>query len=311
MFEHYSVLNIEAVENVLNDLSGTYVDGTLGAGGHTKTLLENLNKDAKVYAFDQDISAVNYNEQNISDNRLQIIHSNFKHIKEQLNKKNVNIINGVILDLGFSSPQVDNPKRGFSYIQDGPLDMRMDVSQTKTAYDIVNSYSKEQLLYIFNKYGEEKNANFITNKIIEKRKEQEINSTLQLVDIIEQAIPIKFKKQIKGHIAKKVFQALRIEVNDELKILDQTIDDIFEILNNKGRICIITFHSLEDKIVKNKFRKLSSVEPHLTNLPIIPKEYLPKGKLITNKPILPTEEEVKENKRSKSAKLRVLEKNEI
>ncbi len=307
MFEHYSVLNKETTSGVINNLSGIYVDGTLGGAGHTISLLKNLD-GGKVVSFDQDITAIDNSKELLKNYNSELIHSNFKNLKEKLNEIGISKIDGLILDLGFSSPQIDNPKRGFSYMHDGPLDMRMDLNSELRAFDIVNTYDKESLLYILNKYGEEKYSNFIVNKILDKREEKNIETTFELVDIIEEAIPVKFKVKIKGHIAKKTFQALRIEVNDELKVLDKVIDDAFDMLNSGGRIAIISFHSLEDKIVKHKFRKFSQVKDELKGLPYIPKEHDVKAKVITNKPILPTEKEIKENSRSKSAKLRIMEK---
>ncbi len=307
MFEHYSVLNKETTLGVLNDLSGTYVDGTLGGAGHTISLLKTLD-DGMVISFDQDITAINNSKELLEKYNSKLIHSNFKNLKRELNKIGISQIDGLVLDLGFSSPQIDNPQRGFSYMSDGPLDMRMDLSSEFKAYDIVNGYEKKDLIHILNKYGEEKYSNFIVNKIIEKRENKPIKTTFELVEIIEEAIPMKFKVKIKGHVAKKTFQALRIEVNDELKVLDQVIDDAFDMLKSGGRIAIISFHSLEDKIVKHKFKKFSEVKEELKGLPLIPKEHQAKGKVITNKPILPTEEEIEENSRSKSAKLRIMEK---
>lgn len=310
MFKHFSVLNEETVNNVLNDKSGIYIDGTLGGGGHSKKLLSLLNDKGQVIAFDQDNLAIKNAKQEIKSTNFQTIHANFKNLTKELNKRGIKQINGLILDLGFSSPQIDDPRRGFSYMQDGPLDMRMDITQSKTAYDIINNYSAEELVKVFFKYGEEKNAKIIVKKIVQQRNIIPIKTTLELVEIIETALPYKLKKKITGHNAKKIFQALRIEVNEELKVLDDVLEQAFLLLANHGRISVITFHSLEDKIVKNKFKKFSEVSEELKNLPQIPQEYLPKGKKITTKPILPSSKELTENSRSKSAKLRVLEKNE-
>ncbi|MFV0289110.1 MAG: 16S rRNA (cytosine(1402)-N(4))-methyltransferase RsmH [Mycoplasmatales bacterium] len=310
MFKHFSVLNEETVNNVLNDKSGIYIDGTLGGGGHSKKLLSLLSDKGQVIAFDQDNLAIKNAKQEIKSTNFQTIHANFKNLTKELNKRGIKQINGLILDLGFSSPQIDDPSRGFSYMQDGPLDMRMDITQSKTAYDIINNYSAEELVKVFFKYGEEKNAKIIVKKIVQQRNIIPIKTTLELVEIIETALPYKLKKKITGHNAKKIFQALRIEVNEELKVLDDVLEQAFLLLANHGRISVITFHSLEDKIVKNKFKKFSEVSEELKNLPQIPQEYLPKGKKITTKPILPSSKELTENSRSKSAKLRVLEKNE-
>ena len=311
MFNHYTVLKEETVKGVINDLSGVYVDGTLGGAGHTLALLESLNEDAKVISFDQDSKAIDYSKKLLTKNNSFLIHSNFKNLKPELAKLGINTISGLILDLGFSSPQIDDPKRGFSYMQDGPLDMRMDEEQKFCAQNIINEYTYEQLNAILARYGEEKNSGFIAKKIVKQREISSIDTTLKLVEVIETSIPFKIKNKIKGHTAKKTFQALRIEVNSELKVLTNVIDDAFDILEPGGRIAIISFHSLEDKIVKHKFREFSTVSDELKMLPEIPKEFLPKAKVLTNKPILPSDKEILENSRSKSSKLRILEKNEI
>ncbi len=308
MFNHYTVLKDETVNGVLNDLSGIYVDGTLGGAGHTRSLLDKLNSDAKVVSIDQDVVAIN-NASLIDDSRLTLIHSNFQNLKSELEQLNITKISGLVLDLGFSSPQIDDESRGFSYMKDGKLDMRMDIRQSKSAYNVVNEYEYNDLIQILMQYGEEKNAKTIVRAIIKARELKPIKSTLELVQVIEDALPMKIKMQ-KGHNAKKTFQALRIEVNDELKVLKKILDDGFEMLENGGRIAVISFHSLEDKIVKYKFKKESEVREELRGMPIIPDEYLPKARLITTKPILPTKEEIEENSRSKSAKLRILEKYE-
>lgn len=307
MFDHYSVLNEETVYNCINDKNGIYIDGTLGGAGHTVSLLKNLLPKAKVISFDQDILAIKATE-NIKDKRLTVIHDNFVTLKEHMIDLNIDGINGLILDLGFSSEQVDQAQRGFSYMQDGPLDMRMDERQDLTAHKIVNEYDMTQLCEIFKKYGEEKFYVRIANGIIKRRETKEIKSTLELVEIIESSIGKKELSKIKGHSSKKIFQALRIEVNEELNVLNKIIEDAYELLKPGGKIAIITFHSLEDKLVKHKFLNYSKVSEELENLPVIPPEYLPKARVVNKKPILPSKDEIEENSRSKSAKLRILEK---
>lgn len=303
---HYTVMKEELVEGVLNDTSGTYVDGTFGRGGHTELLLQNLTSAGRVFAFDQDIEAISHGKKK-SDPRVELIHANFASLKEELTKRGIDQVSGVMLDLGFSSPQIDDASRGFSYMQEGPLDMRMNQEQALDARQIVNGYDRRELIDIFQKYGEEKYAGFIADGIIKSREKGEIETTTQLVAVIEESIPQKFLKKIKGHSAKKVFQALRIEVNQELQVLNTALVDSIDLLASGGRIGVITFHSLEDKMVKDMFRKYSSVNEELAGLPVIPDEYLPEYKLVTSKPLVPSDEELAENSRSKSAKLRILE----
>lgn len=307
-FEHYTVMKEETVNLVLNKNDGIYIDGTFGGGGHSYYLNDITNNQAHIIGFDQDYVAYQFFQKNNKNNKIKLINDNIVNIKEQLKSININKIDGLILDLGFSSVQVDTADRGFSYMQDGPLDMRMNQKSDITAKYIINNYEQKKIERILKIYGEEKFANRIARNICEKRSEKEIDSTLELVDIIEEAIPIKFKYKSKGHCAKKTFQALRIEVNQELEILEKIVKDAFELLNVGGKISIITFHSLEDKIIKNLFKELSSVDSEIKELPVIPDEYMPKAKIINKKPILPSDEEIKINSRSKSAKLRGLEK---
>lgn len=308
MFKHYTVLKKETIDLVINKLDGVYVDGTFGGGGHSQTLIENLSPKARVYSFDQDIEAIKYGKQKYNYENLHLIHANFRNLKDELEKRNIHNIDGLILDLGFSSPQIDDPKRGFSYMNDGPLDMRMNVNQKKTAHEIINKYTLEQLTQIFQIYGEEKFSKRIAGKIISQREEKAIKTTFELVEIIEKAIPTKFLKKIKGHSSKKIFQALRIEVNQELKVLEEILDSAYSILNSGGKMAIITFHSLEDKIVKYKYLSWEKIPPEIAKLPEIPLEYLPKVKILNKKPITPSEKELEENSRSQSAKLRGVKK---
>lgn len=302
MFEHYTVLKTETVELVLGKSDGIYVDGTYGGGGHSELLLKKLSSKAQVFGFDQDLTAIKKNENKYKN--LKLIHSNFRFLKEKLAEQGVTTIDGLILDLGFSSPQIDDPTRGFSYMQDGPLDMRMNSEQDISAYKVINEYSEERLAQIFKRYGEEKFSQRIASKIVKQRQENMIGTTLELVEIIESAIPMKFLKKIKGHSAKRVFQALRIYVNQEIQVLEEVLDVAFSILNPGGKIAIISFHSLEDKIVKHKYLSWDKIPEEIIKLPIIPDAYKSPVKILTKKPILPSEEEILENSRSKSAKLR-------
>ena len=300
---HKSVLLNESINNLNILENGKYIDATLGYAGHSSKILEKL-KDGFLYSFDQDIEAVKF-----SDNKLSSISKNYKIINDNFVniKKYIKVpIDGILFDLGVSSPQLDNSERGFSFHNDALLDMRMDKNNLLTAKYIVNNYSFEKLRDIFFKFGEEKYSNSIANKICKYREKKEIESTLELVDIIKDSVPFKYKNNT--HPARKVFQSLRIEVNHELDILESSLLDAFDLLNKGGRLCVITFHSLEDRIVKNVFKKLTEVNNFSNNLPIIPDNMKPKAKSITKKPIIATENELEINNRSRSAKLRVIEK---
>jgi 16S rRNA (cytosine1402-N4)-methyltransferase len=294
--KHESVLKEEAIRELNIKKDGIYVDGTLGGAGHSKEILKNL-QNGFLYAFDQDDFAIDF-AKNILKNQsnYEIIKSNFRFIKEELNQRGVHQIDGCLLDLGLSSFQIDDEKRGFTYLKDTTLDMRMDISQTLTAEFILNTYSKEELAKIFFLYGEEKNSFKIAQRIIDKRP---LKTTMDLVKITDS---VNYNE--KGHSAKRVFQALRIATNDELNALEDVLRKVFEILKPDGRLVVITFHSLEDRIVKHFFKEISTVYIP-KNLPIIQKE-LAKAEIVTKKPIYPTEEEMQRNPRSKSAKLRVL-----
>ena len=304
--KHYSVLLNESIENLNIKEDGIYVDGTLGYAGHSSEILKRI-KNGKLFAFDQDSEAItcaNEKLKNISNN-YEIIHSNFVNMKEELEKREITKVDGILFDLGLSSPQIDNSERGFTFMHDAPLDMRMNQTDKKTAADIVNNYPLEELMNIFYIYGEEKMSKPIALKIIEKRKQKEITRTSELVEIIKEAVGAKYFNN--KHPERQIFQAIRIEVNNELKVLEKVLPEAIELLKEKGRMCVITFHSLEDRIVKQIFKLNSEVDEMVKGLPQIPDEYKPKIKLINRKPILPSELELSENSRSKSAKLRVIE----
>lgn len=301
---HKTVLLNEAIDNLNVKEDGIYVDATLGFGGHSSLILKRV-KRGFLFAFDQDEMAIEYSNKKLSEigNNYEIIKSNFVNLKEELNKRGINKIDGIVFDLGVSSPQLDIPERGFSYHNDAPLDMRMDRDKEFSAYDVVNTYSYNDLVRILREYGEEKYASSIANNIIKIRENKKIETTLELVEVIKKSMPYKAMKD--SHPARKTFQAIRIEVNNELGVLRDALEEAIEMLNVGGRISVITFHSLEDKIVKEIFNKYSKVDSSLSKLPFIPKEYLPKFKLIAN--ITPSKEELEENNRAKSSRLRVIE----
>lgn len=304
--KHYSVLLNEIIESLNIKSDGIYVDATLGYAGMSKEILKRLDKGMLI-ALDQDIEAIKYSDnvlKSIGDN-YKIINTNFVNLKQILNDLNITKVDGIIFDLGFSSPQIDDEERGFSFMKDAPLDMRMNVDGLVTAKDIVNKYSEEELWNIFFKYGEEKLSKVISKGIVNRRKEKEINTTLELVEIIKSSVGANYF--FKNHPERKIFQALRIEVNKELEVLESVLPDAIELLNKGGRLSVITFHSLEDKIVKKIFKENSEVDDIVKGLPSIPEEYLPKVKIVNKKVIVPSEKELKENTRSHSAKLRVIE----
>lgn len=302
--KHYSVLKNELIEGLNIKPDGIYVDATLGYAGDSKEILKRI-KRGFLFAFDQDEMAIEYSDKKLSEigNNYEIIKSNFVNLKEELNKRGINKIDGIVFDLGVSSPQLDIPERGFSYHNDAPLDMRMDRDKEFSAYDVVNTYSYNDLVRILREYGEEKYASSIANNIIKTRENKKIETTLELVEVIKKSMPYKAMKD--SHPARKTFQAIRIEVNNELGVLRDALEEAIEMLNVGGRISVITFHSLEDRIVKEIFNKYSKVDSSLSKLPFIPKEYLPKFKLITN--ITPSKEELEENNRARSSRLRVIE----
>lgn len=304
--KHYSVLKKELIDGLNINPDGIYVDATLGYAGDSSEILKRM-KRGFLFAFDQDEEAIKYSDailKNISSN-YKIIYSNFKNIKEKLNEENVSKVDGIIYDLGISSPQIDEDYRGFSFMKNAELDMRMDLNNPLTAKYIVNNYKLEDLTNIFYKYGEEDFSKSIASSIVKARKNTEINTTLELVEIIKQGVPYKYF--VTKHPERRIFQAIRIEVNDELNVLSSSINDAIDMLKPGGRLCVITFHSLEDRIVKKIFKEKSEVNDLVKGLPIIPEEYNPIIKLINKKPILPSNEELDENSRSKSAKLRIIE----
>ena len=303
---HYSVMKKECIENLNIKSDGIYVDGTIGLAGHSKEILS-LIPNGHLYGFDQDDYAIMSSDKTLKSvgNNYTLIRDNFKNMKKRLNELGVNGVDGILLDLGVSSPQIDEASRGFSFMKDATLDMRMDNRNTLTAKKIINEYSEKELLRIFYEYGEEKFSKPIVSKIIEYRSEKVIETTLELVKIIESSVPKKYF--INNHPERQIFQAIRIEVNSELNVLNDVLPDAIDLLNKGGRLCVITFHSLEDRIVKKTFKKYREVNEVVKGLPVIPDEYKPLIKLINNKPITANEEEIKENSRSKSAKLRVIE----
>ncbi|MCC0783243.1 16S rRNA (cytosine(1402)-N(4))-methyltransferase RsmH [Clostridioides sp. ES-S-0108-01] len=308
-FHHVSVLLNECIENLNIKQDGVYVDCTMGGAGHSKEIVKKLSDKGLFIGFDQDKNAISTAKERLSEyeGRVKFIHSNFENIKEELEKIGVYKIDGVLADLGVSSHQLDEADRGFSYMQDAPLDMRMDVRCEFSAYDVVNTYTEEELSKIIKDYGEDNWAKRIAKFIVEERANKPIETTGELVDIIKKAIPKKAR--IDGpHPAKRTFQAIRIEVNNELGVITKMINDASSIMNEGGRICIITFHSLEDRIVKNAFKYLASDCICPQHLPICQCDKESEVKIITRKPILPSEEEIKVNPRSRSAKLRVVEK---
>ena len=301
---HQSVLLQESIENLNLKENSIIVDATLGYAGHSSEILKRIPK-GKLIAFDQDDEAIDASKKRLDQiaSNYQIIKSNFVHLKEELEKNNIKQIDGILFDLGVSSPQLDEDYRGFSFHKDAILDMRMDTSNPVSAYNVVNEYSKEQLMNIFYQYGEEKYSSSIASKIVEYRKNKKIETTLELVEIIKSAVPEKYKRE--HHPARKVFQAIRIEVNHELEVFEIALRNALELLNKNGRVCVITFHSLEDKICKNIFKEVSEINPELKHMPMIPKEYLPDFKVVHT--IKPSKEELNKNPRARSAKLRVIE----
>lgn len=310
-FKHITVLLNEAVDGLNIKPDGTYVDCTLGGGGHSGLILSKLSENGKLYSFDQDITAINFNKDKFEEEnelgKINFIKSNFRNISEELNKRNILGVDGILYDLGVSSPQFDNADRGFSYNYDAPLDMRMDQSQSLTARDVVNEWSYEQLVRIFFRYGEEKFAKSIARRIEKVRQQTPIETTGQLVDLIKEAIPAKARRK-GGHPAKKTFQAIRIAVNDELGALEESLEQALDLLNPGGRISVITFQSLEDRLVKVMFKQKTSLPELPPGLPVIPDSQKVEYKLITRKPIVPSEDEITHNNRAHSAKLRIIEK---
>ena len=307
LVKHYSVLLDEAIAGLAIKPDGIYVDGTLGYGGHSSEILKRLNEQGHLYAFDQDKEALAYSKERLSKigNNFTLVYSNFVNMKEELANLGINKVDGIIFDLGLSSPQIDNKERGFTFMNDAKLDMRMDQDSPKTAADVVNDYSEKDLTNIFFLYGEEKMSRQIAHRIVVSRQTKRIETTKELVDIIAAATKAKYFNT--KHPERQIFQAIRIEVNSELSVLKHVLPDAIDLLKPNGRISVITFHSLEDRITKQIFKQASEVDELVKGLPVIPAEYQPKIKLINKKPILPSEKELSENSRSRSAKLRIIE----
>lgn len=309
MFKHTTVLLEETVDGLNIKPDGTYVDCTLGGAGHSELILSKLSEKGKLYAFDQDDVAIANAKEKLAayGDRLTIIKSNFLYLKEELEKHGVTEVDGVLYDLGVSSPQLDTPERGFSYHHDAPLDMRMDQDAPLSAFDVINEWPYEKLVKIFFRYGEEKFSKQIARKIEAARESKPIESTGELVELIKDTIPAPARRK-GGHPAKRIFQAVRIAVNDELGVFEKSLEQAIDLLAIGGRISVITFHSLEDRICKVTLKKASETPQLPQGLPIIPEEFQPKLKLVTRKPILPSEEELEFNNRARSAKLRIAEK---
>ena len=300
---HESVLLTESINYLNLNKKSIIVDCTLGYGGHSSQILKQI-KDGFLYAFDQDKEAIKEADKRLKaiSNNYEIINTNFVNLKEEI-KKRTDKVDGILFDLGVSSPQLDKADRGFSFHKDAPLDMRMNQSQSLSAYDVVNNYSETELIKIFRTYGEEKYSSSIAKGIVKARETKPIQTTLELAEIIKENVPEKYRR--KGHPARKVFQAIRIEVNDELNVFKKALNDTLDLININGRVCVITFHSLEDRICKQIFNEVSTLPKELQGLPVIPDEYKPKFKVIAN--IKPTKEEIERNPRSRSARLRVIE----
>ena len=310
-FKHYSVLLPETIEQLHIKEDGIYVDGTLGGGGHSYEIAKRLTT-GRLIGIDQDYDALEAAGERLRPfaDRVTLVHSNYEAMVERVHELGIDKVDGILLDLGVSSFQLDTPERGFSYmVEDAPLDMRMDQDNPMTAADIVNDYSEEDLYRIIRDYGEDRFAKNIAKNIVKGRQKERITRAGQLDQIIERSIPIKLQVT-GGHPAKRTYQAIRIELNRELDVLEQNLDAFIDLLAEDGRICIITFHSLEDRIVKNMFKTNQDPCTRPKEFPVCVCGRKSRGKVITRKPIVPSEQEVEENKRSKSSKLRVFEKSE-
>jgi 16S rRNA (cytosine1402-N4)-methyltransferase len=308
-FKHKSVLLEETIENLNIKPDGIYVDGTLGGAGHSYEICRRLGEGGRLIGIDQDEDAIAAAQNRLEEfqDKVTIVRDNYQNFRSILDELNIKTVDGILLDLGVSSYQLDNVDRGFTYRVDAPLDMRMDNRQEKTAKDIVNGYSEQELFRILKEYGEERYAKSIAYHIVKRRNEKVIETTEELNDIIRASIPAKARNE-KGHPSKQTFQAIRIELNKELEVLINSIDSMIDSLNPGGRICIITFHSLEDRIVKSAFRKNENPCICPPSFPVCTCGRISKGKVVTRKPIIPGAAELEENSRSKSSKLRVFEK---
>lgn len=307
-FVHKSIMLAETIESLCIKPDGIYVDGTLGGGGHSLEIVKRLTDGGRLIGIDQDGDAIEAAGKRLApyEDRVTIVRSNYANMKKVLQELSVEKVNGILLDLGVSSYQLDNGERGFTYREDVPLDMRMDMRQERTARDIVNTYSETELYHIIRDYGEDKFAKNIAKHIVQARQQAPVETTGQLTEIIKAAIPKKVRA-VGGHPAKKTFQAIRIELNHELDVLKGHLEEMVDLLDDGGRLCVITFHSLEDRIVKNIFRTCESPCICPPGFPVCNCGRVSKGRVITRKPIIPGEEELKENSRAKSAKLRVFE----
>ncbi|OLO40789.1 16S rRNA (cytosine(1402)-N(4))-methyltransferase [Alkalihalophilus pseudofirmus] len=310
MFNHITVLKEESVNGLNIKEDGIYVDCTLGGGGHSELILSKLNSDGHLFAFDQDDVALANAKEKLSkyEGQFTLIKSNFRYIKEELQARGIEQVDGVLFDLGVSSPQLDEAERGFSYHQDAPLDMRMDQTAALSASEVVNEWEFGKIVSIISRYGEEKFAKQIARKIEAAREKKKIETTGELVEIIKSGIPAPARRT-GGHPAKRTFQAIRIAVNDELGAFEQALANSIEITAPKGRICVITFHSLEDRMCKDMFKKESKGPDLPRGMPMIPQGYEPKLTMITKKPIIASVNELEKNNRARSAKLRIAEKN--
>ena len=308
-FHHVSVLLEECIQGLNIKPDGSYLDGTLGGAGHSEAICHHLGEKGVLIGIDQDRHAIEAAQERLEkfEDRIILYQDNFANVKNVLEKVKVLKVNGIVLDLGVSSYQLDEAERGFSYMQDGPLDMRMDPEGLRSAQNVINEYSEEDLARIIKEYGEERWAKRIARFIVEERKKKPFTTTMELVEVIKKAVP-KGARRDGPHPAKRTFQAIRIEVNQELAILEQSIKDMVDVLDTGGRLCIITFHSLEDRIVKQTFRHLENPCVCPPDFPICICGKQPVAKIITRKPILPTNEEIGKNPRARSAKLRILEK---
>ena len=307
-FKHKSVLLNETIDGLNIKPDGIYVDGTLGGGGHAYEVCRRLGEKGSIVGIDQDAAAIEAASARLKDfgEKVTIVRSNYCDMKSKLHELGIDKVDGIVLDLGVSSYQLDTAERGFSYRDDAPLDMRMDTRQKMTARDIVNDYTEADLYRVIRDYGEDKFAKNIAKHIVQARAVKPVETTAELSEIIRASIPMKFQKK-SGHPAKRTFQAIRIELNRELDVLRDSLDDMIDLLNPGGRLCIITFHSLEDRIVKSAFRKNENPCTCPPDFPVCVCGKKSKGSIITKKPILPSEEELEYNSRSKSAKLRIFE----
>lgn len=307
-FVHKSVLLNETIDGLNIQPDGIYVDGTLGGGGHAYEVCRRLGDKGSIVGIDQDAAAIEAAGNRLKDfgEKVTIVRSNYCDMKSKLHELGIDEVDGIVLDLGVSSYQLDTAERGFSYREDAPLDMRMDTRQKMTARDIVNDYEEMELYRVIRDYGEDKFAKNIAKHIVAARKVKPIETTGELTEIIRASIPMKYQKK-SGHPAKRTFQAIRIELNRELEVLKDSLDDMIDLLNPGGRLCIITFHSLEDRIVKSAFRKNENPCTCPSDFPVCVCGKVSKGSILTRKPILPSEEEMEENSRAKSAKLRIFE----